>query len=500
MSDSFLAHSGWVILGNHLFPDKCWADKKTLPFFMCEDRGLCTHFKYHKHKIIFFLASMRRFAQEMKDAGFSLTYHELSANNYFDNLLDWVQTKKIKHLYMWEIEDHFFQELMRRFCERHKLSFITQSSPLFLVKRAEFEDYLQSVSKPKMQTFYERQRLKSGVLMDAKHKPLGGKFSFDQDNRKKWNSRLTPPSLPRPRRDALTQKVCSLVAKEFLDHPGESENFWLVTNRSEALGQLKIFIEQRLSLFGDYEDSITFEHDFLYHSVLSPYINIGFLPPGLIVSAIPKMHELKIPLNSIEGFIRQIMGWREFMRGIYHHYDSLQQESNFFNHHRKLTDDWYQGTTGILPLDLAIKKVQRLGYNHHIERLMILSNMMLLSEIHPQEVFRWFMEMYVDSSDWVMGPNVFGMGQFSDGGIFATKPYICGSNYILKMSQGLHNDNNEWCDIMDGLYWRFIKKHRSFFEQNHRMGAGIKYLDRMDKQRGKILYTAAENFLATKTS
>ena len=173
-----------------------------------------------------------------------------------------------------------------------------------------------------------------------------------------------------------------------------------------------------------------------------------------------------IPMNSLEGYVRQVIGWREFIRGIYHNFDEVQSKSNFWNHKRKLNENWYTGNTGIPPLDDAIKKANRFGYCHHIERLMIISNIMLLSQIHPQEVFKWFMEMFVDSSDWVMGPNVYGMAQFSDGGIFATKPYICGSNYLLKMSNYKKGD---WCNEVDGLYWGFINNNRDFFAKNPRM-------------------------------
>ena len=204
---------------------------------------------------------------------------------------------------------------------------------------------------------------------------------------------------------------------------------------------------------------------FLFHSAISPLINCGLLTPQEILSAI-QPYEASIPINSYEGFVRQIIGWREFIRGIYHNFDDVQQTSNFFNHQRKLTNHWYNATTSILPLDDAIKQTMKLEYTHHINRLMVIGNIMLMCNIHPQEVYRWFMECYIDSADWVMGPNVFGMSQFSDGGIFATKPYICGSNYIRKMS---HYKKGEWCEPMDALYWRFIADNVDFFAGNFRM-------------------------------
>ena len=223
-------------------------------------------------------------------------------------------------------------------------------------------------------------------------------------------------------------------------------------------------------------------------------MNIGFLTPEEIVK---KSLKEEVNLNSKEGFIRQVIGWREFVRGIYREYSEVQEQRNFFGHQRKLKECWYTGDTGIVPLDDAIKKVLKLGYNHHIERLMIISNLMLLCRIHPKEVHKWFMEMYVDSSDWVMGPNVYGMAQFSDGGVFATKPYISSSNYILKMS---HYKKDEWCEIWDGLYWMFINDNKDFFKKNYRMSMMVKMLEKMDQKKQKKLFKLAKSFINKVTS
>jgi deoxyribodipyrimidine photolyase-related protein len=204
-----------------------------------------------------------------------------------------------------------------------------------------------------------------------------------------------------------------------------------------------------------------------------------------------------IPLQSLEGFVRQVIGWREFVRGIYRTYSDEQDRTNFWSHKRGLTKAWYDGTTGIPPLDDTIQSVQTLGWAHHIPRLMVLGNLMTLCEIRPNEAHRWFMEMFVDSSEWVMGPNVYGMGLFSDGGIFATKPYICGSNYLLKMSD---YGKGPWCDIVDGLYWRFIEKHRTFFTQNPRLALMPRALDRLRADRRSRIFQAANEFLNANTA
>ncbi|MEJ2258338.1 MAG: FAD-binding domain-containing protein [Woeseiaceae bacterium] len=203
-----------------------------------------------------------------------------------------------------------------------------------------------------------------------------------------------------------------------------------------------------------------------------------------------------VPLQSLEGFVRQVIGWREFVRGVYRQFSEVQATSNHWSHDRELADSWYAGTTGIPPLDDTIRQAQRCGWTHHIPRLMVLGNLMTLCEIRPQAAHRWFMEMYVDSSEWVMGPNVFGMGLFSDGGIFATKPYICGSNYLLKMSD---YGKEEWCDTVDGLYWRFIDKHRDFFAANPRVALMPRALERLNRDRRDRIFRAAADFLDAHT-
>jgi deoxyribodipyrimidine photolyase-related protein len=239
--------------------------------------------------------------------------------------------------------------------------------------------------------------------------------------------------------------------------------------------QLQQFIQQRLSGFGDYEDAISREHTVLFHSVLTPMLNIGLLSPQQVLDAV-LMEQQRIPINALEGFVRQIIGWREYMRLVYRTMGTAQRTRNYWNHTRPLPKSFYDGTTGIEPIDHTIRRVLCYGYCHHIERLMILGNFMLLCEFHPDAIYQWFMEMFVDAYDWVMVPNVYGMSQHADGGAITTKPYISGSSYVLKMSD---YKKGPWCDVWDGLYWRFIDRNRSFFESNPRMKVMTGQLDRM---------------------
>ena len=477
-----------IILGNHLFSfDNL--DRDIDHFFMCEDFNLCTHYKYHKHKIIFFLSSMRKYADMLVLRGKTVHYFNLSSKpHFFEHLEKICEKLKVKQIQIFEIEDKFFETEIVNYCTKNKITLLIKKSPMFLVSREEFHKYNTKSKKPFMKQFYEGLRKSTGILMQD-GSPEGGKYSFDTENRKKIPKKFDVIQNQLPQiNDEVVNAVKDLVDKNFADHPGSSNNFWMATTREEALAVFDDFIKRKLDLFGDFEDAIDERDPFLYHSVLSPYLNIGFITPEEVVK---KVIKAKTPLNSKEGFVRQVIGWREFIRGIYQEYSEVQESSNFFNHHKKLTAHWYDGTTGIIPLDDAIKKVIKLGYNHHIERLMVISNLMLLCEVHPLEVHKWFMEMYVDSSDWVMGPNVYGMAQFSDGGIFATKPYISGSNYILKMG---HYKKGAWCDIWDGLYWQFIDKNRDFFLKNYRMSMMVKLLDKMDSQKKKRIFKTADLF------
>ena len=257
------------------------------------------------------------------------------------------------------------------------------------------------------------------------------------------------------------------------------------------------FLIQRLENFGAYEDAMLKDRNFLFHSCISAMLNIGLITPDIVIEkTLDLFKKNKTPLNSIEGFIRQILGWREFVRGIYQLRGAKQKKSNFWGHQRKLSQSWYDGSTGLLPLDDCIKSALKDGYSHHIPRLMVICNLMNMCEIDPKYTYKWFMEMYIDASDWVMIPNVFGMATYSDGGLMSTKPYTCSSNYILKMS---NYERGAWCDVIDGLYWRFIQKNIGFYSSNPRLSFQTRVLSRMSEDRKAIIFKKAEEFLEIHT-
>ena len=283
------------------------------------------------------------------------------------------------------------------------------------------------------------------------------------------------------------------VTKNFSENYGNIDDFIYPINFEESEKWLQDFLKNRFEKFGVYEDAIVAKENFLQHSILSPMINIGLLTPQHVIdAALDYATKNNISLNSVEGFVRQIIGWREFIRIVYEREGGKQRTTNYWGFERKIPASFWSGNTGIEPIDNTIKKLLKTGYNHHIERLMLLGNFMLLCEFNPDETYKWFMEMYVDSYDWVMVPNVYGMVQFADGGLMTTKPYISGSNYVLKMSD---YKKGKWGEIWDGLFWRFMHVHRSFFLKNPRLGMLVNMFDKMPEEKQKNHLRNAEKFL-----
>jgi deoxyribodipyrimidine photolyase-related protein len=487
-----------VVLGNQLFPLEHLPAATEITVFMAEDLGLCTYVRHHQQKIVLFLAAMRSYADALRSAGYEVHYERLDshdAESYETKLDKHLRTAGATELVHFEIEDKAMEERLVKFAETRGLQRTELRSPMFLCSRKEFAAFAKGSKRLLMGEFYKQQRRRLGVLIDEAGQPTGEQWSFDADNRKKLPKNLLPPPIDWATPTGHVDDVIEQVAQTFPDHPGNASEFCWPTTREQALLWLDRFVEYRLERFGPYEDAITTRSPTVFHSLLSPCMNLGLITPDEVIAKVMQ-HAQQMPLQSLEGFVRQVIGWREFVRGIYRTCGDEQDRANFWSHDRRLTAAWYDGTTGIPPLDDTIQSVQQLGWAHHIPRLMVLGNMMTLCEIRPRIAHDWFMEMFVDSSEWVMGPNVYGMGLFSDGGIFATKPYICGSNYLLKMSD---YGKGPWCDVVDGLYWRFIDKHRAFFAENPRLALMPRALDRLDASRRSRIFEAAEDFLQAYT-
>ena len=468
---------------------------------MSEDYQLCTYERHHKLKILLFLSSMRSYADKLKENKFKLNYSKIDSTDfkkdYTKKLEKLLKMNKIKEVTSFEIEDKFFETKINIFLKKQNIQWNIIRSPMFLDSREDFKKYLSKTKKPFMAKFYKEKRERLNILLNKDGTPEGGKWSFDEDNRKKLPKNILIPKFPEIKETKHTKNLKPIIEKLFSKHPGDTKKFWFATEYKDISKLLDFFIKDKLNLFGDYEDAVDQKNNILFHSALSPYLNLGLITPDIIIQKIMTYHHSKsVRLNSLEGYIRQIIGWREFMRGIYQNYSKEMESGNFFKHNRKMKDTFYDGSTGLDPLDHAIKNASKFGWSHHIERLMILSNIMNLCEVEPKSVYKWFMEMFVDSSDWVMVPNVYGMGLFSDGGIFATKPYICGSSYFMKM---MDFKRGNWCNVMDGLYWRFIDRNRKFFLKNPRLSMMVRIFDKMKEDRKKLILSEANKFIKDNT-
>jgi deoxyribodipyrimidine photolyase-related protein len=468
----------WITLGDALF-EPC---EKTDWYFMAESTDLANHYLYHKLKLVLFFSAMRAFADTLDKK--KLTYIEIEKKRmFFDALLEVIRAKKITHIFMYAIDDVFFEREMILFCETHNLNLHFFDSPKFLLSVLEFKTYRANRSQLLLNDFYIWMRKKEKLLLDEKGQPLGGIWNYDAFNRKRLPRDREIPKMRFRSQNKHLLTVCQIIEKNFPNNPGKLEQIWFATTREEALVFAHDYFATRFFNFGEYQDAIVANEPFLFHSCLSYALNMGLLTPKeVIIMALAT----DASIETKEGFIRQILGWREFVRGMYRTgYTELDTAPNYFAHKRKLAKCWYTGTTGIEPVDCVIQSVLKFGYTHHIERLMVLGNIMLLCEIDPHDVYRWFMELFIDSADWVMIANVYGMSQYADGGVFATKPYISGSAYILKMS---HYGKDEWCEIWDGLYWRFIDLHKDTFAKNHRMSMMVKLLEKKKSNPVDYLY------------
>ena len=487
-----------LILGNQLFPLEIQNIEDRETVFMCEDFGLCTYEKHHKSKIALFFNAMRSFRDSLEAANIDCIYYDFNnkfEDSYIKKLSSEIKDNKFSCIRFFEIEDKPFENEVMQMISDLDIKCEVLNTPMFLDSRESFKNFVGDKKFLLQANYYKKARKEMDILIENQ-KPVGGKWSFDDENRKKLPKGYIIPKLPIIKERGDSDEISNFINTEFNDHPGNINNIFPYTTE-QALDWLDTFFEERFKDFGPYEDAIFMGEHFQLHSALSSSMNLGIITPQQIITKAKDYAKANdIPLNSLEGFVRQIIGWREFIRGIYQNFSEKMIDANYWNHNRKLSEAWYTGDTGIAPLDDAIKGALEFGYTHHINRLMVLASIMNMSRIHPSEIYKWFMEMFVDSSEWVMVPNVFGMGTFADGGIFATKPYISGSSYILRMSNFKKGD---WCEIVDGLYWKFIEDNKEFFAKNPRLSLMIRALDKLDQERKLRIFKAAETFIEEKT-
>lgn len=478
-----------------LFPHQLYFSDK-LPskhVVLIEEHLFFRQYEFHKLKLVFHRSSMKKYAAYLKEKGYHVEYIEaMSEKSDVRVLIDDLSKKGLEELHFYDPVDDWLEQRVKSSAKRNRLKLSGYSNPLFLNKRGELKEFFTDSSFYFQTSFYKQQRKSRKVLIGDDEKPIGGQWSFDKENRKKYPKGKKTPNVEEVKADEYWIEASKYVDDNFSAFPGDLEGFVYPTDRVQSKAWLSDFINKRFNEFGDYEDAIVADGSILNHSLLSPLINIGLLSIEDVLDESLSVQN-KIKINSLEGFVRQIMGWREFIRGMYAYHGRKMRTTNFWGFERKIPKSFYDGSTGITPFDITIKKVLKHGYCHHIERLMILGNFMVLCEIDPDDVYQWFMELFIDAYDWVMVPNVYGMSQFADGGLFATKPYISGSNYIMKMSD---HEKGEWQEVWDGLFWRFLHVNREFFLSNPRLSMLVRSMDRMNEDKLKLHLKNAEEFLA----
>lgn len=463
--------------------------------YLVEEWLFFKQYSFHKQKLVFHRAGMQCYAAYLEGLGYAVKY--INATDEYSDvrlLIPFLAQQGITALHYADTTDNWLEKRITHAAAATGIALQVYLSPIFINTKEDNDSFFTGKKRFFQADFYIHQRKRLNILVDNKQQPLGGQWSFDTDNRLKYPKTKTPPAVRFPSPGKYYEEAIEYVQTHFADNPGEvNVSFTYPITHDEAVQWLNQFLDHRLEEFGPYEDAIVEKESILHHSLLTPMLNTGLLLPADVVKAtLDHTMRHSIPMNSTEGFIRQVIGWREFIRAVYEAKGTEERTRNYWGFYRKIPSSFYTGSTGIAPVDMVIKKVLSTGYCHHIERLMVLGNFMLLCEFHPDEVYRWFMELFIDAYDWVMVPNVYGMSQFADGGLMATKPYISGSNYILKMSDCKKGD---WQPVWDALFWRFMHVHRSFFLQNPRLGMLIKTFEKMPAAKQQQHLQTAEQFL-----
>lgn len=468
--------------------------------YLVEEELFFKQYNFHQKKLVLHRASMKYYAGSLTAKGIDVKYVEATTKESAIAELIAALPESVTEIHYADPTDDWLQRRLEKAAEKRGIALRPYRTPMFLNSPSYLTAYFDEHLKYFQTDFYIAQRKERLLLLEEDGSPLGGRWTYDDENRERFPRGGKAPAFALPNNKEYVPEAIAYVQEHFGNNYGGTEppffkrqGFYPVTHR-EAEDWLDEFLSTRFALFGTYEDAMVAGEGVLYHSCLTPMLNTGLLTPGHVIDrALEAASEYDIPLNSLEGFVRQIIGWREFIRAVYIREGRRQRTENFWDFTRKIPPSFWNGTTGIEPLDAVLQKVLESGYTHHIERLMVLGNFMLLCEFHPDEVYRWFTEMFVDAYDWVMVPNTYGMISVADGGLMMTKPYITGSNYLMKMG---HWRKGPWQQTWDGLFWRFMHVHRTFFQSNPRLGMLVGTFDKMPEEKQKEHLQNAERFLA----
>ncbi|WP_146636158.1 cryptochrome/photolyase family protein [Nioella nitratireducens] len=495
-----------LVLGDQLSPGMAAlkaADKTRDVVVMAEVRGETDYVPHHPKKIAFLFAAMRKFAKRLEGDGWRVAYARLddpeNAGSVAGELLRRAQEVGADEVLATEPgEWRLIQAL-----EDHPLTVRQLEDDRFIASHREFGAWAEGRKALRMEYFYRQMRRKTGLLMGGAQ-PEGGQWNFDHDNRKAPPKGLAGPVPPRFEPDETVKEVLDLVEDAFGNNFGDLRPFWFATEPEQAIQALDHFIENALPSFGDYQDAMVTGQDFLFHAVLSVYINAGLLDPLEVCRRAEAAYRTgDVPLNAAEGFIRQIIGWREYVRGVYFLEGPDYPTRNTLGHTRKLPAAYWGADTRMRCLKTCVGATRREAYAHHIQRLMVTGNFALLAGVDPTEVHEWYLSVYADAYEWVEAPNTVGMSQFADGGVIASKPYVSSGNYIAKMS-----DYCKTCSysakVKTGpdacpfnlLYWHFLIRHKDRFSGNPRMAQIYRTWERMDADKRETVLAEADAFLA----
>jgi deoxyribodipyrimidine photolyase-related protein len=500
-----------LILGDQLTPHISsleGADPATTTILICEVAAEATYVKHHKRKIAFLFSAMRHFAEELRSEGWTVDYVQLDDPENSCSFTGEVARAMARHgatsLTVTEPGEWRVLGEMQAWEDLLGIPVTITPDTRFIASHAEFEAWAEGRKALRMEYFYRDMRRKTGLLMEGDD-PAGGQWNFDHDNRKpaSGGSLLMPHPL-RHAPDAITQEVLALVVDRFADHFGSLDDYWFGATREQAEAAFAHFLKSALPDFGDYQDAMLVGERFLYHSVVSMYLNCGLLDPLALCRAVEAEYQAgRAPLNAAEGFIRQIIGWREYVRGIYWREGPDYARRNALGATRPLPAFYWTAETDMACIRAAVEQTRDEAYAHHIQRLMVTGTFALIAGIDPHELHEWYLAVYADAYEWVEVPNTVGMSQFADGGLLASKPYAASGAYIDRMSDycGGCRYNVKLKAGPDAcpynyLYWDFISRHEDRFVKNPRMAQMVRTYQRMSGERKVEIAGDAKGFLA----
>jgi deoxyribodipyrimidine photolyase-related protein len=479
------------VFPHQLFREHLDADPRTL-MVLVEDDLLFRQLPFHRQKLVLHRSSMRSFEDELKERGFRTAYVETSPQRTTrEQLVDVLARRRVTAATYFDVVDDWLEQQVSATLKAAGVARERMESPGFLTTRTDLRKYFSNRPR-RMSHFYDWQRRRLGILVDGEQ-PAEGQANPGTPSRKKLPPGVAAPSMPQLQATRHTADAITWVDEEFSQNPGDAGAFAWPTDRAGAERWLDSFLGERFEHFGSYQDAMAEDEAFLFHSMLSPLINIGLLDPREVVSrALAYAEEHGTPMASVEGFVRQVIGWREYMRATYLIFGRSMRTANALQLSRPVPPAWWDGTTGLGPVDTVITRVHQTAYASHVERLMVLGNAMLLLRLDPDEVYAWFMAMFIDAYDWVTVPNVYALSQFASGELITTKPYVSASAYLRRMSDFPTGD---WCEVWDALYWQFVDDFRDMFLDNRRSAMMVQQLEKLDPERRARLRAVASIWL-----